>query len=89
MKKNLLDILACPMCKNHPLELIEIKSKNDEIVEGAIYCNSCKRHFLIIEEIPIMLPDELRDKKQEEEFLRKNKESLPEKITTQGKPWHL
>ena len=37
MKKNLLDILACPMCKHHPLELIEIKSKNDEIQEGAIY----------------------------------------------------
>ena len=36
-----------------------------------------------------MLPDELRDKKQEEEFLIKNKESLPEKITKQGKPWHL
>ena len=51
MKKNLLDILACPMCKNHPLELIEIKSKNDEIQEGAIYCTSCKRHFLIIEEL--------------------------------------
>ena len=36
MKRKLLDILACPMCKKHPLELIEIKTKNDEIVEGAI-----------------------------------------------------
>ncbi len=27
-----------------------------------------------------MLPDELRDKKQENEFLQKNKDSLPEKI---------
>ena len=43
MKKKLLDILACPMCKNHPLELIEIKTKNDEIVEGAIYCDTCER----------------------------------------------
>ena len=47
MKKNLLDILACPMCKKHPLELIEIKSKNDEIQEGAIYCTACERYFLI------------------------------------------
>ena len=77
------------MCKNHPLELIEIKSKNDEIQEGAIYCTSCQRHFLIIEEIPIMLPDELRNKKQENEFLKKNENSLPEKIIKQGKPWHL
>ena len=64
MKNKLLDILACPMCKNHPLELLAIKSKNDEVEEGAIYCTSCERYFLIIEEIPIMLPDELRDKKQ-------------------------
>ena len=71
MKKNLLDILACPMCKKHPLELIEIKSKGDEIQEGAIYCTGCERYFLIIEEIPVMLPDELRDKKQENEFLQK------------------
>ena len=89
MKKKLLVILACPMCKNHPLELLEIKSKDEEVQEGVIYCTSCKRHFLIIEEIPIMLPDELRNKKQEEEFLTKNKDLLPEKITKQGKPWHL
>ena len=36
-----------------------------------------------------MLPDELRDKKQENEFLKKNKDSLPEKIIIHGKPWHL
>ena len=77
------------MCKHHQLELIEIKSKNEEIQEGAIYCTSCERHFLIIEEIPVMLPDELRDKKQEDEFLKRNKESLPEKIIIEGKPWHL
>jgi len=89
MREKLLDILACKMCKNHTLELIDIKSKNEEIQEGVIYCTSCKRHFLIIEEIPIMLPDELRDKKQENEFLQRNRESLPEKIIKQGKPWHL
>ena len=65
------------------------KQKNDEIQEGVIYCTSCKRHFLIIEEIPVMLPDELRDRKQEDEFLKRNREVLPEKIITQGKPWHL
>jgi hypothetical protein len=36
-----------------------------------------------------MLPDELRDRKQEDEFLKRNREVLPEKIITQGKPWHL
>jgi hypothetical protein len=36
-----------------------------------------------------MLPDELRDKKQEIEFLKKNKEQLPEKIISNANPWHL
>ena len=57
--------------------------------EKMISNKNSKRHFFIIEEIPVMLPDELRDKKQEDEFLKKNKDSLPEKITKQGKPWHL
>ena len=36
-----------------------------------------------------MLPDELRDKKQDIEFLKNNQEKLPEKIIKQGAPWHL
>jgi hypothetical protein len=42
-----------------------------------------------MEEIPIMLPDDLRDKKLEMEFLNKNKDQLPEKIITKANPWHL
>jgi hypothetical protein len=42
-----------------------------------------------MEEIPIMLPDDLRDKKHEIEFLNKNKDNLPEKIITKANPWHL
>ena len=60
----MLDILACPMDKNHPLELVEINQKENIVVEGTLYCTECSRFFPIIEEIPIMLPDELRDKKQ-------------------------
>jgi hypothetical protein len=36
-----------------------------------------------------MLPDDLRDKKHEIEFLKNNKDKLPEKITAQANPWHL
>jgi len=36
-----------------------------------------------------MLPDELRDKKQEMEFLNNFKDQLPEKIITKANPWHL
>ena len=85
----MMEILACPIDKAHPLELHEIKEKDDIILEGALVCTKCSRFYPIIEEIPIMLPDELRDKKLEIDFLKKYKENLPEKITKNGLPWHL
>ena len=85
----MMDILACPIDKNHPLELHEIKEKDNVVSEGALFCSKCSRFYPIIEEIPIMLPDELRDKKLEMEFLKTNKEKLPEKISKSGQPWHL
>jgi len=84
-----MDILACPIDKNHPLELYEIKEKDNVVSEGALFCSKCSRFYPIIEEIPIMLPDELRNKVQEIEFLKNNKKNLPEKIITMAKPWHL
>lgn len=89
MNKSILDILACPIDKNHPLELSEINSKKQIVAEGVLFCSQCSRFFPIIEEIPIMLPDELRDKKQEMDFLNKFKDQLPEKIITKANPWHL
>jgi len=89
MNKTMIDILACPIDKSHPLELFEINEKDNIVSEGALFCLKCSRFYPIIEEIPIMLPDELRDKKQEMEFLKKYKETLPEKIITKANPWHL
>ena len=89
MNKSMLDILACPIDKHFPLEIYEPNSKQELIIEGALYCSDCSRFFPIIEEIPIMLPDELRDKNQELEFLKNNQEKLPEKIIKQAAPWHL
>ena len=67
----MLDILACPICKHHPLEEFDINVKDELVHEGALFCAECSRYFPITEEIPIMLPDELRDKKQDIEFLEK------------------
>ena len=89
MNRKLLDILACPIDKSHPLELFENKSDDEKIIDGVLYCQQCSRFFPIINEIPIMLPDELRNKKQDIEFLKKNIKELPEKIITQALPWHL
>ena len=84
-----MEILACPIDKHFPLELVELASKEEVISEGMIFCSKCSRYYPIIEEIPIMLPDELRDKSQDIEFLTKHKGTLPDKIVTKGAPWHL
>ena len=89
MNKKMLDILACPICKHHPLEEFDINVKDELVYEGILFCTECSRYFPITEEIPIMLPDELRDRKQDIEFLEKYTKSLPEKIVKSGKPWHL
>ena len=89
MNRKMLDILACPIDKHHPLELFEKKSDDEKIDEGDLYCEKCSRFFPIIDEIQIMLPDELRDKKQDIEFLKRNIKQLPEKIVKQALPWHL
>ncbi|MBI3842634.1 MAG: Trm112 family protein [Thaumarchaeota archaeon] len=89
MNKKMIEILACPIDKHFPLEVYETKSKDQIISEGAIYCSKCARFYPIIEEIPIMLPDELRDKNQDIEFLKRSQSALPEKITKYALPWHL
>jgi uncharacterized protein YbaR (Trm112 family) len=89
MNKKMMEILACPIDKHFPLDVFEILSKEDVISEGVIFCSKCSRFYPIIDEIPIMLPDELRDKDQEIEFLKKYKDKLPEKIVSKSSPWHL
>jgi len=89
MNKKMMDILACPIDKHFPLEIFECKTKNDLVIEGALFCSDCSRFYPIIEEIPIMLPDELRDKKQDIDFLKNNQKKLPQKIIEQAAPWHL
>ena len=89
MNKKMMEMLACPVDKHFPLEIFEANSKEQIILEGVIYCSKCSRFYPIIEEIPIMLPDELRNKDQDIEFLKKNQSKLPEKIIKQASPWHL
>jgi uncharacterized protein YbaR (Trm112 family) len=59
------------------------------IEEGILFCNRCFRFFPIVEEIPIILPDEIRDKNKDLELLKKWRDSLPEKVVKNAQPWHL
>ena len=82
-----MDILACPICKYYPLDL-HIFIENEEIVEGLITCSKCKRWYPIIDEIPFMLPDELRDGKDDLPFLKKWKKKYPKEFLKEGKPYN-
>jgi uncharacterized protein YbaR (Trm112 family) len=88
MKRRLMDILACPIDKFYPLELHVFEEK-EELVDGMIICPKCLRWYPIRNEIPEMLPDELREKKDEIAFLKKWREKIPEKIKSEGKPFNL
>jgi len=60
MKKELMDILACPMCKGD-LELsINEENEKGEVVTGSLYCEKCDERYPIEDGIPNLLPPELR-----------------------------
>ena len=84
-----MDILACPIDKYYPHELHVFDEITEEIVEGVIICPKCLRWYPIREEIPEMLPDELREEKDEVPFLRKWKDKIPQKTLSEGKPFNL
>lgn len=89
MQRKLLDILACPIDKHFPLSLIELNVRGDVIVDGVLTCTACGRYYPIIEEIPVMLPDNLRNKKEDIGFLERWSTKLPENVVRGGKPWSL
>lgn len=60
-----------------------------EIIEGILVCHNCNRWYPIIDEIPHMLPDDLRNKDDDISFLKLHISKIPEKILYHGKPFHL
>lgn len=60
MKKELMDILACPMCKGDLDLSIEEVDTEGEIIVGSLYCGNCDQRYPIDDGIPNLLPPELR-----------------------------
>jgi uncharacterized protein YbaR (Trm112 family) len=89
VQRKLLDILACPIDKHHPLQLLEFELSGEIVVSGVLLCSECGRYYPIIDEIPVMLPDSLRNRKEDTSFLEKWKEKLPQEVVNLGKPWNL
>ena len=59
MRRKLMDILVCPMCKGN-LNLKVTVERDNEIVEGTLTCKACNEIYPIEETIPNMLPPSLR-----------------------------
>ena len=59
MKKDLMEILACPLCKG-PLELRIEEEDEKEVVKGSLYCSKCSASYPIEDSIPNLLPPELQ-----------------------------
>ncbi|TAK29725.1 MAG: Trm112 family protein [Chloroflexota bacterium] len=59
MKRDLMEILACPVCKGQ-LQLTVREENAQEIVSGDLYCAKCNEHYPIEDTIPNLLPPQLR-----------------------------
>ena len=60
MKPELMNILACPVCKGS-LTLSIDKQEDEEIIEGSLRCDSCNETYPIEDTIPNLLPPNLRE----------------------------
>ncbi len=59
MRHELLEILACPLCKV-PLDLIVREQEGEEILQGTLTCTRCREVYPIEDSIPNLLPPQLR-----------------------------
>ena len=60
MRRELMNILACPVCKSD-LKLDASEENETEIVTGSLYCSRCDVHYPIVDTIPNLLPPDRRD----------------------------
>jgi uncharacterized protein YbaR (Trm112 family) len=58
MKRELMEILCCPVCKGD-LEL-KVEVEEEEILEGQLICHECNHAYEIKEGIPNLLPPDLK-----------------------------
>jgi len=59
VKKELTDILVCPVCKGE-LELGVEEENETEVVTGSLYCRKCDEYYPIVDTIPHLLPPDQR-----------------------------
>ena len=64
MRKELMDILACPLCKG-VLELRVDEEDGEEIMRGSLHCGICPAEYPIEDSVPNLLPPGMWSKNAE------------------------
>ncbi|HZU77451.1 MAG TPA: methytransferase partner Trm112 [Dehalococcoidia bacterium] len=59
MRRDLMDILVCPVCKGE-LELTVTEENEKEIISGSLFCKRCNERYPIEDTIPNLLPPDMR-----------------------------
>ncbi len=59
MRRELMEILACPVCKA-PLTMTIVAEEADEVITGTLHCAACGEDYPIEQGIPNLLPPEMR-----------------------------
>lgn len=59
MRRDLMDILVCPVTKE-PLKLVVDEEEDDEIIRGHLYSKSIDFEYPIEDGIPNLLPPEMQ-----------------------------
>ena len=60
MRKDLINILACPVCKSR-LELEIDEAERDDVISGTLLCAECNESSPLADSIPNLLPPQLRE----------------------------
>ena len=60
MRPNLVEILACPVCKG-ALTLLATEEQEGEVISGTLHCAACGEDYPIRGGIPNLLPPDLRE----------------------------
>lgn len=60
MKRTLLDLLACPLCKGMLKFTLE-EERDGEVLSASLDCSGCNVRYSIFQGIPNLLPPDLRE----------------------------
>ncbi|MCU7618111.1 hypothetical protein NZ698_12950 [Chryseobacterium sp. PBS4-4] len=71
MRIKTIEKLCCPFDKSDLNLTIISQDETENIMEGLLVCDNCKRVYPIISGIPIMSPDEYREFKLEQPVLER------------------